>query len=360
MERRPERQRLNTELPLNSPSEDRFCPRHTNSKEENKESKVSFLCHLDNQQKSTRNDPPRSDVVPSRVNHDALRVCEYVDCRDIVIRQMFVTDNLSCRPSSHIIRDTSSTVDNISVTNFAASTSLKEQYKICLPETDITDKNLVNEQTIKSEPCSYMPQMQQPSNNTSMLRNLPKTKSINMLPSNRTQLDKLNSDKLPSTNLNDTSNYDMNIKNVTEIHHENSNINKEWWMNNIYERLCPQNKSLVPSRNNESTILSDSQNSCSNTTNYSDHLNIFRIWPSVKNLASCKMSATTKSYLMLLVVLFITNMAGKKSKTLHYFKNIIDWEKYLTNTSKKNISLIKLSFLFKHISCLNTYINFWG
>ena len=65
-------------------------------------------------------------------------------------------------------RHTGSTNDNISVTTHSAAsttTSWIEQNKICPLETDIkTDKNLLNEQTIKSEPCSYMPQMQPPSN----------------------------------------------------------------------------------------------------------------------------------------------------------------------------------------------------
>ena len=265
MERRPERQRTNTELPFNSPSE-------------TKESEMSSLCHLHNQQKSIRNDPPRSDIFSSRVNHDALRICEYVDCRNVVIRQIFVTDNLSCRPSSSSRRHTGSTNDNTSVTTHSAAsttTSWIEQNKICPLETDIkTDKNLLNEQTIKSEPCSYMPQMQPPSNNT----HLPKTTKLHMLPSsNRNELKNINSETIKN---------DMSRNND----------------NDFFERLCPYITSWMPFKNNESYAGA-------NTIDHSYHLDL---WPSVMNLTSMKMSATTKSYLMLLVLLLISNMAGKK------------------------------------------------
>ena len=270
-----------------------------NSSKEYKESEIPSFNHINiNQQKSITNDPPCSDIVPSRVNHDALRFCEYVDCRNVVIRQIFVTDNLSCRPSSSNLRHTSSIVDNISVTSYAASTttSWKEQNKICPLKTDITDKNLLNEQTIKSEPCSYMPQMQPPRNNTDMLQNLPKTTKLNMLPSStRIHLDNLNSD-------NDVKINNTNDNNVYNNYQENTNINKGKPISDIFERLCPPTKSWMPFRSNESY---DEENE------YSEHLNIFTKWPLVMNLASMKMSATTKSYLMLLVLLFITNMVNE-------------------------------------------------
>ena len=321
MERRPERQRTNTELSLNSPSENQFCARHNlNTSEENIKSKIPPLCHINiDQKKSTRNDPPHSDIVPSRVNHDALSFCEYVDCRNVVIRQIFVTDNLSCRPSSSSLRHTSSLVDNISVTSYAASTttSWKEQNKICPLKTDIADKNLLNEQTIKSEHCSYMPQMQQPRNNTSMIQNLPKTTKLNMLPSStRIELDNYNSD-------NDVLTNNITDNNMNNTKQENTNNSKDRWISDIFERLCPPTKSWMPFRNNESyDELIDS----SNKSSHSDHLSIFRMWPSMMNMASMKMSATTKSYLMLLVLLFITNMAGKKFRNLFcviwvYYRN---------------------------------------
>ena len=72
--------------------------------------------------------------------------------------------------------------------------------------------------------------------------------------------------------------------------------------NDFFERLCPYIRSWMPFKNNESYAEA-------NTIDHSYHLNL---WPSVMNLTSMKMSATTKSYLMLLVLLLISNMAGKK------------------------------------------------
>ena len=334
----------------------RLCRRVRDSIEENKDSNTSEYA-IENQKSSQI--VPNTDIIQNKVNQHT--VCEVVDrCGNVVIPQE-VVDSVQSATSCiathkthtlrHSIDNSYNSVTKYNTTSTSSPTSLNEQTKICLLETDIIDKIGVNEQTIKSEePCSYMPQMQ-PSKDSN-------NNDTTMFEMQNTSDEKKKSDiiMLPSPTLISSSAY----KNVG--HHRNlALINSSSPTNNdienihplnkmqrqkcsittvtttkvhksgVIDRLCQKNVSLpsLPAllRNGNTTSASemDSANlsqemgsanghpTSASSATLPGYTKLFSRMCFSSNFAtSIKLSATTKSYLMILVLLFISNMAGKK------------------------------------------------
>jgi hypothetical protein len=320
------------EMSFRSPLEKHLYVRCNNVKEDITDS-TSSTCRSYHQ-KSTQN---MFNVDDHNKASNESKVCEYVDSGNIVIRQKLVDNvqNMSCiATTAHGLRHS---VDNSSVTKYNALTSLNEQSNICL-ETDIIDKkNEVNEQTllIKSDSCSYMPQMQ-PRSNSMLSNNLSEKIKVNMLPSYSMILDKLDHDNVMISNSNLVKHDTKDEKHMDKINQQSRfpDLTGEGYISDILDRLClqrislpflpslPRNKHSVSVKENsiqkypsKERVISGRRNNMFNSMlYYSEFKDIYRLWSSL-TLASIKMSATTKSYLMILVLLFISNMAGKKLMT---------------------------------------------
>ena len=358
----------------------RLCRRVKYSTEENKDSNTSVYA-IENQKSSQI--VPNTDIIQNKVNQHS--VCEVVDRWGNIVIPQDVVDSVqsatSCTTAHkthtlrHNIDNSYNSVTKYNTTSTSSPTSLNEQTKICLLETDIIDKIGVNEQTIKSEePCSYMPQMQ-PSKDSN-------NNDTTMFEMQNTSDEKKKSDiiMLPSPNLISSSAYksvghhrnlalinssfptNIDIENIHPLNkmqrHKcsistvtNTNVHKS----GIIDRLCPEivslpslptilrNGNTTSNSNVDSTDLSQEVDSANaHPTSASPailpgYTKLFsRMCFSTNFATSIKLSATTKSYLMILVLLFISNMAGKKrfiyspifvtdvmndSKLLHNLKN---------------------------------------
>ena len=334
----------------------RLGRRVRDSTEENKDSNTSVYA-IENQKSSQI--VPNTDIIQNKVNQHT--VCEVVDrCGNIVIPQEVVDSVQSAtrciathktHTLRHSIDNSYNSVTKYNTTSTSSPTSLNEQTKICLLETDIIDKIGVNEQTIKSEePCSYMPQMQ-PSKDSN-------NNDTTMFEMQNTSDEKKKSDiiMLPSPNLISSSAYKkvghhINLALINSSSPTNSDIenihplnkmqrqtcsissvnNTKIHQSGVIDRLCHENVSLpsLPTilRNGNTTSVSkiDSANQYQEMDSANGHptsassailpgyTKLFSRMCFSSNFAtSIKLSATTKSYLMILVLLFISNMAGKK------------------------------------------------
>ena len=334
----------------------RLCRRVRDSIEENKDSNTSEYA-IENQKSSQI--VPNTDIIQNKVNQHT--VCEVVDrCGNVVIPQE-VVDSVQSATSCiathkthtlrHSIDNSYNSVTKYNTASTSSPTSLNEQTKICLLETDIIDKIGVNEQTIKSEePCSYMPQMQ-PSkdsnnNDTTMFEmqntsDEEKKSDIIMLPSPNLISSSAYKNvghhrNLALINSSSPTNNDIeNIHPLNKMQRQKCSIttvtNTKVHKSGVIDRLCQKNVSLpsLPAllRNKNTTSASeiDSANlsqemgsanghpTSASSATLPGYTKLFSRMCFSSNFAtSIKLSATTKSYLMILVLLFISNMAGKK------------------------------------------------
>ena len=329
----------------------RLCRRVRDSTEENKDSNTSVYA-IENQKSSQI--VPNTDIIQNKVNQHT--VCEVVDrCGNVMIPQEVVDSVQSAtrciathktHTLRHSIDNSYNSVTKYNTTSTSSPTSLNEQTKICLLETDIIDKIGVNEQTIKSEePCSYMPQMQ-PSkdsnnNDTTMFEmqntsDEKKKSDIIMLPSPNRISSSAYKNVGHHKNTSSPTNSDIeNIHPLNKMQRHKCSIstvtNTKVHKSGIIDRLCPEIVSLpsLPTilRNGNTTSVSkiDSANQYQEMDSANGHptsassailpgyTKLFsRMCFSTNFATSIKLSATTKSYLMILVLLFISNMAGKK------------------------------------------------
>ena len=318
---------MNVEMSLPLSLQNRLCTRQNKATEKNVDSSHSLSD--DNNQHLASSIPNKDVKVPARV-------CKSFKRENIVIHQELV-DNVQFTTHSNATTDglKYNHVDNSnSVTKYnALTTSSNEQTKIFL-KTDIIDKNKVSEQTIKSEkPCSYMPQMQPRSNDPHMLtmRCLPeKPNQQQLLPSsssvmfdNKEHASLLSSSPDGNIDIEDKDTINNEMQQLRNV----STVNEHGYVGEILNRLCLQPISLpsLPSLfRNENAACTNNDTSfqedrLSSTLRHTFFENIFRKW-SPSKLASTELSATSKSYLMILVLLFISNMAGKK---FYYFRMIM-------------------------------------
>ena len=176
--------------------------------------------------------------------------------------------------------------------------------------------------------------------NALLLNSAPsKSPPLNMLPSSRiTPLKKKSHDHLKLNNSHTgIPNYETqhpNLENV--VQHDNfsesspndhqDEISKTWRFQNPIPSLPFSSKYKPALDNNDdnnqkySSTTIDSLEGCISfyaSTFYTHFKNVLRI-PSVTNSTNTKLSATTKSYLMMLVLLFISHMAGKETPPCFY------------------------------------------
>ena len=175
----------------------------------------------------------------------------------------------------------------------------------------------------------------QPSNNTSMLnvQHCPENTQFKMLPSSITTLDNVRHDYLTPNNSYPPK-FDTKDKNDIHIVQQQecfSEVTRKEYFSEMLNRLSLQYISL-PSlpllfrhdnvvSNNEDTIQNHSskknsfpkerENVDNSTFRHPQFKNILKVF-SLSKSANNKMSAAMKSYLMMLVLLLISNMAGKQ------------------------------------------------